>query len=111
MKTSHNRGHNQLPLKIWLPVILTVVVIGVVAAWLWFAMPFSEKQQQIRQADTKAKQLYADHQTCVEKLNQDFEELDSNNQDAYQKAYDHCEAIRKEQNKAVDEYKKLLGNS
>lgn len=108
MKTFRNSPSKQrLPLKIWLPILIGVVLIGSVLAWYLIAMPFSATQRQVRELDTKAKQLYTDHQNCVDKLTKDYKELDSNNQSAYKKAYDHCESIRQEQNNAVDEYKQL----
>lgn len=96
-----------MPLKVWLPVLVVLVVIAGAAAWYFIAMPHSEKERQIRDQSSKATQLYQEHQSCTKKLDQDFKALDSTNQDAYQKAYDTCEAIRIEQNKAVDAYNQL----
>lgn len=108
MQASHSPSHKKrIPLKVWLPILITVIILGGIGVWYFAAKPFSEKQQQIRARDTEARQLYTDHQACVEKLNQDYKELNSENQAAYQKAYDDCETIRQQQNQAVDEYKKL----
>lgn len=108
MKTSDKQPRKRMPLKIWLPILIAIIIIGTGTVWYFVAGPFSEKKQQIREQDTKAKQLYNEHQDCVKNLQQDFKELDENNQDIYQKAYDHCETIRKDQNKAVDEYQRLI---
>lgn len=108
MQASHSLSRKKrIPLKVWLPLLIIVLILSGIGVWYFVAAPFSEKQQQIRALDAKAKQLYTDHLACVDKMNQDYKELDSKNQAAYQKAYDDCEKIRQQQNQAVDEYKKL----
>jgi len=108
MKASSNAHNKKVPLKVWLPIVIVLIIAGGVAAWIFIALPHSEKEQQIRNQSAAANQLYSEHQTCVKKLDQDFKVLDDTNQEAYQKAYDACEKIRKEQNQAVDEYNRLL---
>lgn len=107
MKAPHDRQRRRLPLKVWLPALVILVVAAGAAAWYFIAMPHSEKERQVRDQSSKATRLYQEHQACVKKLDEDFKALDSTNQDAYQKAYDTCEAIRLEQNKAVDTYNQL----
>jgi hypothetical protein len=108
MKTSPHARRTRIPLKVWLPIVIGLIVAGGIAVWIFIALPHSEKEQQIRNQSAAADQLYSQHQACVKKLDQDFKALDDTNQEAYQKAYDACEKIREEQNKAVDEYNKLL---
>jgi len=108
MRASSNARRKKIPVKIWLPIVIGLIAIGGVAAWIFIALPHSEKEQHMRNQRATANQLYSQHQACIKKLDQDFKALDDTNQEAYQKAYDACEKIREEQNKAVDEYNKLL---
>ena len=95
--------------KAWRIVIIIFGILIVAGGVIWYfvATPFSAKQHEIRSADSEATQLYKDHQKCVATLNEKYKKLTSDNQNAYQKDYDHCETIRKQQNEAVDRYKQL----
>jgi hypothetical protein len=94
---------------------LALIIIPMIG-YIWYGISSSqttfkqviEQQNQINEYSEKAGRLAKDHQACVDKLNQDYKEVTSENQVAYQKAYDACEEIRKEQNKAVDDYNRLL---
>lgn len=95
--------------RIWIIGIVSfLVVTAAILTWYLLAAPFSEKQRAIRSADSKATQLYQEHQKCVATLNETYKKLTSDNQDDYQKAYDNCESIRKQQNEAADQYKRLI---
>lgn len=111
VKATHDH-RKKILLKVWLPILIVIIIVaGGIAVWFFVALPHSEKEQQIRQQKEVAAQLYDEHQKCIKKLDQDFKTLDSSNQDAYQKAYDDCEEIRKKQNHAVDEYARLMNES
>jgi hypothetical protein len=93
-----------------------IVIIVPMIGYIWYGVSSTQstfkqvidKQTQINEHGDKAQRLGKDHQACVDKLNQDYKEVTSETQGAYQKAYDACEKIRKEQNQAVDDYNRLI---
>lgn len=101
--------------KFKLVALLVILAASGLAIWVSIlTFPTEEIQQTIDQQSEmttwqqKASQLAGEHKACVTKLDQDFKEVTSDNETAYQKAFDACEVIRKEQNKAVDEYNRLM---
>jgi hypothetical protein len=113
-KLQDNPSSKASPKLKLLAIIIIVVSLGL-SAWISFITFPNEDIQQIIDEQTtlntlgeKTHTLAKDHQACVDKLNQDFKEVTAENETAYDKAYDACEVIRKEQNQAVEEYNRLL---
>lgn len=94
-------------------IVLTIVSIPLYA--LVF-LPPDDMNQPVDTPESAAKareveKLSHDYDNCVAELNAAYpedQELTADNEAAYSKAYDTCEALRLKQNKVADEYEKLL---
>jgi hypothetical protein len=83
---------------------------GVYGAVLGFtSAPLIEvKETPIMQELSKKSQLlYKKYEACAQEINKVYEIVTDETEAAYLKAYDDCEAVRVEQNKAAEEYTKL----
>lgn len=83
---------------------------GVYGAVLGFtSAPLIEvKETPIMQELSKKSQLlYKKYEACAQEINKVYEIVTDETEAAYLKAYDDCEAVRVEQNKAAEEYTEL----
>ena len=72
----------------------------------------SEQQVRANELGRKADSLGSQYKNCSDALDKKQNSVNTDNQkavDAYNTDYDKCEAIRVEQNKAVDDYSSLTG--
>jgi hypothetical protein len=61
----------------------------------------------MQELSRKSQLLYKKYEACAQEINKVYEVVTDETEVAYLKAYDDCEAVRVEQNKAAEEYTKL----
>lgn len=61
----------------------------------------------MQELSKKSQLLYKKYQACAQEINTKYEFVSDETEAAYLKAYDDCEAVRVEQNKAAADYTKL----
>lgn len=92
---------------------IAITVSLIVNIWSFTTFPGDYEQLKVDLTHNaelleKVNRLATEYDACIEKLERDHPgDLTAENEAAYNQAYDACEEIRIEQNKAADEYNRL----